>query len=361
MPYRKNPHIIFLQKNILLLKLYIAIIASGDKLTLIYKINSVSNCFVSLGFLAFNVAVLLNTFSKASSNKTKSTSAKPSCWEAASNNSVEDVRRIIMDSKFKSLDSKYKIYIIDECHSLSNSAWQAMLKLLEEPPKSTVFIFCTTDPQKIPGTILSRVQRYNFQRISKDGIVKRLLFILHNEWDGQKENAYREGYDLSFEDVYGNEVEIACEYIAKQAQGGMRDAITTLDKCLAYTTMLTIENVVKVLSAGVTPYELDKFTLSIIKKETDVAMSLLNDFYMTGVDMSLLLNMYFEFLLNIQKYLTLNDKNVSNLPPDILDGYCASDSDSIRILLQKLYGVITAPKMDIKSLLEAWVIERCLS
>lgn len=106
--------------------------------------------------------------------------------DAASNNSVDDVRRIITDSKFKSMDSKYKIYIIDECHSLSNAAWQAMLKLLEEPPKSTVFIFCTTDPNRIPNTILSRVQRYNFQRISTEGIINRLIYILEQE--GYKRN-----------------------------------------------------------------------------------------------------------------------------------------------------------------------------
>ena len=105
----------------------------------------------------------------------------PTELDAASNNSVEDVRRIITDSKFKSLDSKYKIYIIDECHSLSNAAWQAMLKLLEEPPKYTVFIFCTTEPHRIPNTILSRVQRYNFQRISLQGITQRLLYILEQE------------------------------------------------------------------------------------------------------------------------------------------------------------------------------------
>ena len=106
---------------------------------------------------------------------------KPIELDAASNNSVDDVRKIINDSKFKALDSKYKIYIIDECHSLSNAAWQAMLKLLEEPPASTIFIFCTTDPQKIPRTILSRVQRYNFQRISKEGIIKRLKYIIDCE------------------------------------------------------------------------------------------------------------------------------------------------------------------------------------
>lgn len=268
--------------------------------------------------------------------------------DAASNNSVEDVRRIITDSKFKALDSKYKIYIIDECHSLSNAAWQAMLKLLEEPPKFTVFIFCTTDPQKIPGTILSRVQRYNFQKISKEGIVKRLKYII------QSENNERPSFQIRFEDE-------AIDYIAKQAQGGMRDAITTLDKCLAYSLELTVDNVVKVLSSGVTPYDLSRFTKMLMNKDVNAALECLNEFYMSGIEMGLLLNMYFEFLLNLQKYLVLNSKDASNLPVDILNAYDQyKDQVIIRNYIQKLYNVITAPKMDIKSLMEAWVIERCI-
>lgn len=267
--------------------------------------------------------------------------------DAASNNSVEDVRRIIADSKFKSMDSKYKIYIIDECHSLSNAAWQAFLKLLEEPPKFTVFMFCTTDPQKIPGTILSRVQRYNFQRISKQGIINRLKYIIRQE---NEENA---------PDIITYEEE-AVDYIAKQAQGGMRDAITTLDKCLAYSKNLSLENVIEVLSAGVTPYDLSEFTLCLLEKDTAAALGLLSSFFMAGIDMNLLVNNYFEFLLNLQKYLILGNKDVSNLPADILDKYNSGDIDNVRTYIQKLYSVINAPKMDIKSLLEAWVIERCI-
>ncbi|MGM9543533.1 MAG: DNA polymerase III subunit gamma/tau [Romboutsia timonensis] len=265
--------------------------------------------------------------------------------DAASNNSVDDVRRIITDSKFKSLDSKYKIYIIDECHSLSNAAWQAMLKLLEEPPKSTIFIFCTTDPQKIPGTILSRVQRYNFQRISKQGIINRLKYIIEQE--------NKEGNIIT----YDNE---ALDYIAKQARGGMRDAITTLDKCLAFSKELTLKNVVDVLSAGVTPYDLNQFTLCLINKDINNSLTCLNNFYMSGIDMSLLVTNYFDFLLNLQKYLVLGSSEASNLPIDILQQYNGSQANIIRNYLQKLFTVINAPKMDIKSLLEAWVIERCI-
>lgn len=280
--------------------------------------------------------------------------------DAASNNSVDDVRRIITDSKFKSMDSKYKIYIIDECHSLSNAAWQAMLKLLEEPPKSTVFIFCTTDPQKIPGTILSRVQRYNFQRISKEGIIKRLKFIIDSE---NEEMCDKAGNDFAPGEYEANAImyeDEAIEYIAKQAQGGMRDAITTLDKCLQYNNNLSLQNVVTVLSSGVTPYELFDFTLLLLNKDSKKALEMLDSFFMSGIDMSLLLNMYFEFLLNIQKYLVLGDKSISNLPEDILNRCSTTMTNTIRSYVQKLYNVINAPKMDIKVLMEAWVMERCI-
>ena len=101
--------------------------------------------------------------------------------DAASHNGVDDVREVIKQAQTKSLDSEYKIFIIDECHSISNTGWQAFLKLLEEPPAKSIFIFCTTDPQKIPKTILSRVQRYDFSRISQQGIVERLYSILQEE------------------------------------------------------------------------------------------------------------------------------------------------------------------------------------
>lgn len=105
--------------------------------------------------------------------------------DGASNNGVENVRGIIEQAKYLPLEGQYKVYIIDECHSLSIGAWNAMLKLLEEPPARTIFIFCTTDVMKVPNTILSRVQRYDFNRISADGIIKRLTYILEQE--GYKE------------------------------------------------------------------------------------------------------------------------------------------------------------------------------
>ena len=101
--------------------------------------------------------------------------------DAASNNGVDDVRRIIEQAQTKSLDSEYKTFIIDECHSLSSQGWQAFLKLIEEPPAKSIFIFCTTERNKIPKTILSRVQEFQFKRISNTGIEKRLEYVLQQE------------------------------------------------------------------------------------------------------------------------------------------------------------------------------------
>ena len=101
--------------------------------------------------------------------------------DGASNNGVENVKTIIRAAQERSIDSKYKIYIIDECHALTSQAWQAFLKCIEEPPTYTIFIFCTTDPQKIPETIKNRVQRFTFNRIPTNIIKDRLAYICRQE------------------------------------------------------------------------------------------------------------------------------------------------------------------------------------
>lgn len=101
--------------------------------------------------------------------------------DAASNNSVDDIRVLIEQAQTKSLDSEYKVFIIDECHMITPQGWNAFLKTLEEPPLKSIFIMCTTDPQRIPNTIISRAQRYNFQKISTQGIIDRLKYIINEE------------------------------------------------------------------------------------------------------------------------------------------------------------------------------------
>jgi DNA polymerase-3 subunit gamma/tau len=94
---------------------------------------------------------------------------------------VDDVREIIKMAQTKAVDAEYKIFIVDEAHMITVQGWNAFLKTIEEPPAKVVFIFCTTDPQRIPPTVLSRVQRFQFQKISNRGIVERLEYIIQSE------------------------------------------------------------------------------------------------------------------------------------------------------------------------------------
>lgn len=270
--------------------------------------------------------------------------------DAASNNSVDNVRSIIQQSRMATLDgSKYRIFIIDECHSLSGSAWQAMLKLLEEPPASAVFIFCTTDPQKIPKTILSRVQRYDFQRISQQGIVDRLEYILHCEmadFDNFSDFTFTEDFAGNWKsgDVVKCEkksdgilidcvalvdsVELlkhghfnlsikydtdALEYIAKIADGGMRDAITLMDKCLSYSNELTVENVVSAI--GAVDYDTMLYlTDSIVLGKPKEMLSTIEELHGQGKDLKLFIKNYTNFVLDLCKYAVMGTLTYTQLP-----------------------------------------------
>lgn len=225
--------------------------------------------------------------------------------DAASNNSVDDIRKLTDDAQTQALDCEYKVFIIDECHSLSNQAWQAMLKTLEEPPAKSIFIFCTTDPQKIPNTILSRVQRYNFQRISQEGIIKRLHYILEQEY-------CEPGYKIV------NDVDESLGYIAKIADGGMRDAITLLDKCLSYSKDLTVENVTEAL--GLANYDnLFSLLYSVSEKDSGGIVLTINDVYYSGMDLKLFCKTFFEFILDLNIYGQTRDLSNTKIPSTCID------------------------------------------
>lgn len=206
--------------------------------------------------------------------------------DAASNSSVEDVRELISQAQTQSITSEYKVIILDECHSFSSKAWQALLKLIEEPPAKTIFIFCTTEAHKVPNTILSRCQRFNFTRISYKGIVSRLSYILDCE------NAT---YQKS-----------ALEFIAKQADGGMRDAITMLDKCLSYTDNITLDNVIRAI--GISDYDtMCDLTYSLLMKDKRSVVETIENMYRSGVDLKQFIKTYINFTLDITKFYITND------------------------------------------------------
>lgn len=279
--------------------------------------------------------------------------------DAASNNGVENVREIIDNSKFKALDAPYKVYIIDECHMLSIGAWNAMLKLLEEPPAATMFVLCTTDPQKIPATILSRVQRYDFQRIPFQSIVERLKFIMHEEkWellDG-------DGADKGDPPDYDYEVE-ALEYIAKLADGGMRDAITLLDKCVSYCTEVTVPNVVAALGTINYQVMLD-LTNAVLFMNAHDSIQILEDAYRSGVDMKQFIKQYCNFVLDLCKYELMNGFEYLQIPSTLepqLSKYRPDDFMFFQKLLRDMIELSTAIKWETapKPLIESMFILLC--
>lgn len=150
--------------------------------------------------------------------------------DAASNNGVEEIRDIRDKVKYAPTEAKYKVYIIDEVHMLSQGAFNALLKTLEEPPENVMFILATTEPQKIPATIISRTQSFTFRRISRQDILDRMVYILNDK-------------NIKYD-------EEALNIIAASAEGGMRDALSILDQALSYgDDELTLKNAQEVTGA----------------------------------------------------------------------------------------------------------------
>ena len=285
------------------------------------------------------------TCARIFANEINKGQGNPIEMDAASNSGVEDVRSISQQAKMKALDAEYKIFIIDECHAISNTGWQAFLKLIEEPPAKSIFIFCTTDPQKIPKTILSRVQRYDFKRISQDGIVRRLGEIITAEI----ESGQTIHLDLD-----------AIEYIAKIAEGGMRDAISLLDKCIAFNKDITLENVIKAL--GTVDYEVMKdLTDAVITHDAKNVFTITEKIHESGKDIKQFINQYTKFLLDIQKY-SLGCEKYMQIPAteDNLEWMQGLEEDDILVCLDLLEDILRlnssikwsqAPKYDLQATL----------
>lgn len=218
--------------------------------------------------------------------------------DAASNNGVDNVRAIVESSKQRSIDSEYKVIIIDECHAITSQGWQAFLKGIEEPSAYTVFIFCTTDPQKIPATILNRVMRFNLSRIASNLIKDRLMYISQQE-------------------CFTN-YEESCDYIAKLSAGGMRDAIAMLEKCAGYSKDLDINNVMQ--SLGNFSYETFlSLTNALVDGDEGGAIKIVDDCYNSGKDLKLFIEQYLDFVLDLNKYCLFNDISQTKIPMSLED------------------------------------------
>ena len=190
--------------------------------------------------------------------------------DAASNNGVDNVRDLRDDAIYTPSQVKMRVYIIDEVHMLSISAFNALLKIIEEPPEHLIFILATTELHKVPATILSRCQRFSFRRISQEDIAARLQYV-----------AYQERIDLD---------DSAARVLARLADGAMRDGLSLLDQCASATTgELTAQRVYECLGiAGV--MECGKLMGYIADHNTGAALSLMNRFYAEGKDLGALLD-----------------------------------------------------------------------
>ena len=187
--------------------------------------------------------------------------------DAASHTGVDDVRALIEGIKFSPVKSKYKIFIVDECHQLSKSASNALLKTLEEPPAHAIFILATTESHKMLATILSRCQKFDFKRLQVPEIIKKLEFI------SKKENVKFDGSALSL--------------IALNSRGSFRDAESLLDECLSFSGekgQIKTEDIKELLGI-VEVGEISKFVDFLIGKKTKDAIVFLNSIMENGVDL----------------------------------------------------------------------------
>lgn len=200
--------------------------------------------------------------------------------DAASNNGVDSIREIVDEVTYSPAEGKYKVYIIDEVHMLSIGAFNALLKTLEEPPSYVIFILATTEVHKIPITILSRCQRYDFKRITIDTISDRMKELMEKEQVQIEEKAIR--------------------YIAKTADGSMRDALSLLDQCIAFHfgQELTYDKVLDVLGAVDTEV-FSRLLRVILNGDVTGAISLLEEIVMQGRELTQFISDFTWYLRNL--------------------------------------------------------------
>ena len=200
--------------------------------------------------------------------------------DAASNNGVDNIREIREEVAYRPAKGRYKVYIIDEVHMLSTGAFNALLKTLEEPPSYVIFILATTEAHKIPITILSRCQRYDFKRITVDTIAARLTELMDKEGTDVEEKAIR--------------------YIAKAADGSMRDALSLLDQCIAFYLgeTLTYEKALDVLGA-VDTQVFSRLLRLILKQDTAGAIRTLEDLIIQGRELGQFVADFIWYLRNL--------------------------------------------------------------
>ena len=239
--------------------------------------------------------------------------------DAASNNGVDNIRDIREESSFAPVNCKFRVYIIDEVHMLSIGAFNALLKTLEEPPAHVMFILATTEVHKLPVTILSRCQRFDFHRVAPEAMISRMQFV-----------ASQEGFTLDDD---------AAVLIARLADGGMRDALSTLDQCIGQSSHVTAQLVTRV--AGLTGRDhLFALADTIASCDAAKAMELLDRLYAASCDMERLcaeLTLHFRNLMIVKTVKAAGDVLVCTAQE--LEAYRTQSS---RFTLEKILSCIDA-------------------
>ena len=238
--------------------------------------------------------------------------------DAASNNSVDDIRELRENVKYSPAKAKYKVYIIDEVHMLSQGAFNALLKTLEEPPSYVIFILATTEPHKIPATILSRCQRFDFKRVTVKDMTARMKKICNEE-------------NIEAE-------EKALNLIARNSQGALRDALSILDQCISFSdNKIEYKDAVELLGT-VNIEQLFEMAQSIIDQDTKKSLQILNEFVIWGKDIRNLINDLIDHFRNLMvcKVSTELDEIIS-LPEETIkqlkeQSKIVDTNDLIRIL-----------------------------
>lgn len=237
------------------------------------------------------------TIARIFANKINNGVGEPIEIDAASTNGVDNIKMITKLAQERAIDGEYKIYIIDECHSLTSQAWQAFLKCIEEPPKYTIFIFCTTDPQKIPDTILNRVMRFNFNRIKTTVIRDRLKYICDCE-----------GFTDYIDTI---------DYISRISDGGMRTAISLLDKVSAYNTSLTLDNALSALG-NYSYTEFFKLLNAILDSDEKSVLQIISDYYDAGNDLKVFVSQFLSFCIDVDKYAIFKSCEMTHIPSSMI-------------------------------------------
>ena len=264
--------------------------------------------------------------------------------DAASNNSVEDIRAIRDEVNFLPTRAKYRVYIIDEVHMLSTGAFNALLKTLEEPPEHVKFILATTEPQKLPATILSRCQRFDFKRISTQDIIKRLGIIC-------KES----NIQISKE---------ALELIAILSEGAMRDAISILERCAAEQTEEINEDKVRDLVGIPKITYINKLAKGIINKEPEEAINIVNTILEEGKDIDNFLWELIKYIKDILVYKSTSKLEVYNQEEikNIKELADSTDKERLLRLISELSELANNIKWSSQKaiMFEAGIIKACM-